>query len=98
MSAARPAWLDEQAVYLEARDSVIVLDSEKAVRAFVPDFDLLKQLATFAVIVTAPGDGVEDQMDIPLRVNGILQVGAFRHQGTLSGIYRLSAKSVTYAP
>jgi len=50
------------------------------------------------IIVTAPGDGVEDQMDIPLRVTGHLQVGAFRHQGTLSGIYRLSAQSVNYAP
>ena len=50
------------------------------------------------IIVTDPGDGVEDQMDIPLRVTGHLQVGAFRHQGTLSGIYRLSAQSVNYAP
>ena len=50
------------------------------------------------IIVTAPGDGVEDQMDIPLRVTGVLQVGAFRHLGTLSGIYRLTAQSVAYAP
>ena len=50
------------------------------------------------IIVTAPGDGVADQMDIPLRVTGVLQVGAFRHQGTLSGIYRLTAQSVNYAP
>ena len=50
------------------------------------------------IIVTAPGDGVEDQMDIPLRVTGRLEVGAYRHQGALSGIYRLSAQSVNYAP
>ena len=50
------------------------------------------------IIVTAPVDGVEDQMDIPLRVTGVLQVGAFRHLGTLSGIYRLTAQSVAYAP
>jgi len=50
------------------------------------------------IIVTAPGDGVADQMDIPLRVSGVLQVGAFRHHGTLSGIYRLTAQSVNYAP
>lgn len=50
------------------------------------------------IIVTAPDDGVADQMDIPLRVTGRLQVGAFRHQGTLSGIYRLNAQSVNYAP
>jgi hypothetical protein len=50
------------------------------------------------IIVHVAGSGTDDQMDIPLRVKGILHVGAFRNQGTLSGIYRLDAQSVTYAP
>ena len=50
------------------------------------------------IIVTVAGYGVEDQMDIPLRVKGVLHVAAFRSKGTLSGIYRLNAESVAYAP
>jgi len=50
------------------------------------------------IIVSVAGAGVNDEMDIPLRVKGVLHVGAFRSNGTLSGIYRLEAQSVNYAP
>jgi len=50
------------------------------------------------IIVTVAGAGVNDEMDIPLRVKGVLHVAVIRNQGKLSGIYRLDAQSVTYAP
>ena len=50
------------------------------------------------IIVSVGGAGVKDEMDIPLRVKGVLHVAVIRNQGKLSGIYRLDAQSVTYAP
>jgi hypothetical protein len=50
------------------------------------------------IIVSAAGAGVNNEMDIPLRVKGVLHVGIVRSQGKLSGIYRLDGESVTYAP
>jgi hypothetical protein len=50
------------------------------------------------IIVSVIGAGVDNEMDIPLRVRGVLQVAVVRSQGKLSGIYRLAARSVTYAP
>jgi len=50
------------------------------------------------IIVEMAGPPVDDQMDIPLRITGRLGVGAFRNKGTLSGIYRLEAQKVAYAP
>lgn len=50
------------------------------------------------VIVSVAGAGVNDEMDIPLRVKGVLHVEVIRNQGKLSGIYRLDAQNVTYAP
>lgn len=44
---------------LRARDLMAVLDSESQVRALRPDMALLAALDDFAVIVTAPGDGVD---------------------------------------
>jgi PhzF family phenazine biosynthesis protein len=41
---------------LQARDTLVVLDNEAAVRSLRPDFAALKRLDTFAVMVTAPGD------------------------------------------
>lgn len=50
------------------------------------------------IIVSVAGGGVNDEMDIPLRIKGVLLVGVLRTQGKLSGLYRLDAQSVTYAP
>jgi hypothetical protein len=50
------------------------------------------------IIVSVAGAGVNDEMDIPLRVKGVLHVAVVRNRGKLSGIYRLDAQSVTYAP
>jgi hypothetical protein len=50
------------------------------------------------IIVSAPVGGANDEMDVPLRVKGVLHVGTFRSNGKLSGIYRLAAQSVTYTP
>jgi hypothetical protein len=50
------------------------------------------------IIVSVIGDGVPDEMDIPLRVKGVMHVAVIRNQGKLSGIYSLEAQSVTYAP
>jgi hypothetical protein len=50
------------------------------------------------IIVSVAGTGVNDEMDIPLRIKGVLHVAVIRNQGKLSGIYRLDAQSVTYAP
>jgi PhzF family phenazine biosynthesis protein len=40
---------------LQARDLLLVFDSEAEVRAMRPDFDRIANLNTFAVIVSAPG-------------------------------------------
>lgn len=50
------------------------------------------------IIVSVAGAGVNDEMDIPLRVKGVLHVAVIRNQGKLAGIYRLEAESVGYAP
>ena len=50
------------------------------------------------IIVSVNGTGANDEMDIPLRVTGVLHVGAVRSQGKLSGIYCMDGDSVTYAP
>ncbi|HEV2693953.1 MAG TPA: DUF3299 domain-containing protein [Verrucomicrobiae bacterium] len=50
------------------------------------------------IIVSAPVGGATDEMDVPLRVKGVLRVGAFRSNGKLSGIYQLAAQNVEYAP
>ena len=57
--ATKPTWIGEPAFFLQARDAVIVLDTEEAVRAFRPDFKLLSQLKGFGVIITAPGQEVD---------------------------------------
>jgi predicted PhzF superfamily epimerase YddE/YHI9 len=44
---------------LASRDLMAVLASEEQVRSLRPRMDLLSQLDTFAVIVTAPGDEVD---------------------------------------
>lgn len=44
---------------LRARDYLVVLESEAAVRAVKPDFAKLMEVDTFGVIVTAPGDGTD---------------------------------------
>jgi hypothetical protein len=50
------------------------------------------------IIVSAPVGGANDEMDVPLRIKGVLHVGAFRSNGKLSGVYRLDARSVSYSP
>lgn len=40
----------------QARDTMAVFENERQVRFITPDINLLSQLDTFAVIVTAPGD------------------------------------------
>jgi hypothetical protein len=50
------------------------------------------------IIVSVAGAGVNDEMDIPLRVTGVLHVAVIRNQGKLTGLYRLDGQSVTYAP
>ncbi len=40
----------------QARDTIVVLDSEAAVKAVRPDLEKLKKLKTFGVVVTAPGE------------------------------------------
>ena len=50
------------------------------------------------IIVSVAGAGVNDEMDIPLRVRGVLHVSVIRSQGKLSGIYQLDSQSVNYAP
>jgi PhzF family phenazine biosynthesis protein len=41
---------------LQARDTLVVLDSADQVRHFQPDFTAIGKLDTFAVMITAPGD------------------------------------------
>ena len=50
------------------------------------------------IIVSVAGAGVNDEMDIPLRVRGVLHVAVIRSQGKLSGIYQLDSQSINYAP
>lgn len=49
----------ETATVLRARDYLVVLESEAAVRAIKPDFAKLMEVETFGIIVTAPGDGTD---------------------------------------
>lgn len=42
-----------------ARDLVVVLESEEAVRSFQPDFGRLAAVDAFAVVLTAPGNAVD---------------------------------------
>jgi len=42
-----------------SRDLLLVLENEQQVRGLVPNFDLIKQLDYFAVVVTAKGDNVD---------------------------------------
>jgi predicted PhzF superfamily epimerase YddE/YHI9 len=58
-AAKPPPWLGGTTSFLQARDAMIVLESEEAVKAFYPDFKLLAQLDGLGVIVTAPGDKVD---------------------------------------
>jgi predicted PhzF superfamily epimerase YddE/YHI9 len=58
-AATKPSWLGEAALFLQARDAMIVLDTAEAVSAFRPDFKLLSQLDGLGVIVTAPGHEVD---------------------------------------
>lgn len=44
---------------LRARDYLVVLESEAAVRAIKPDFAKLMEVDTFGIIVTSPGDGTD---------------------------------------
>jgi predicted PhzF superfamily epimerase YddE/YHI9 len=57
--AEKPSWLSGTALFLQARDAMIVFDTEEAVRAFCPDFKLLAQLDGLGVIITAPGSEVD---------------------------------------
>ena len=41
---------------LQARDTLVVLDSADQVRHFQPDFTAIGKLDTFAIMITAPGD------------------------------------------
>ena len=41
---------------LQARDTLVVLDSADQVRDFQPDFTAIGKLDTFAIMITAPGD------------------------------------------
>lgn len=41
---------------LQARDTLVVLNNESAVQQLAPDFALLNQIDTFAVVATAPGN------------------------------------------
>jgi hypothetical protein len=50
------------------------------------------------IIVSVAGAGANDEMDIPLRVKGVLHVGVRRSNGKLAGVYQLTAQSVSYAP
>lgn len=42
-----------------SRDLLLVVDNEQAVRGVTPDYDLIRQMDCFAVIVTAAGDNVD---------------------------------------
>lgn len=44
---------------LHSRDLLVVFDTEKTVAQLEPDFDAIRALDAFAVIVTAPGDEVD---------------------------------------
>lgn len=50
------------------------------------------------IIVSLGDKCVDDEMDIPLRVKGVLHVAVRRDKGTLSSLYRMDALSVTVAP
>lgn len=50
------------------------------------------------IIVDVIGSGVPNEMDIPLRVQGVLHVGVQRSHGKLTGIYQLDAASVKESP
>jgi len=50
------------------------------------------------IIVSVAGAGVNDEMDIPLRVKGVLHVGVQRNHGKLESIYWLQADIVTDFP
>jgi len=50
------------------------------------------------IIVSLRDKCVDDEMDIPLRVKGVLHVAVHRERGTLSSIYRMDAQSVTVVP
>ena len=60
MSAALSAGLGiKSGEVLQARDCMVVLDSEEAVRAVKPDFAELMKVDTFGIILTGPGKGVD---------------------------------------
>jgi hypothetical protein len=50
------------------------------------------------IIVSVGGVGVNDEMDIPLSVKGVLRVGVQRNHGKLESVYRLQADKVTDFP
>jgi hypothetical protein len=50
------------------------------------------------IIVYVNGPGVPNEMDIPLRVRGVLHVGVQRSHGKLTGVYQLDATSVKESP
>jgi hypothetical protein len=50
------------------------------------------------IIVSVGGVGVNDEMDIPLSVKGVLRVGVQRKHGKLESVYRLQADKVTDFP
>jgi len=49
------------------------------------------------IIVSVAGGGLNDEMDIPLRVKGVLRVRVIRSQGKLSGHYQLESQIVASA-
>lgn len=51
-----PLGIDQAQALLQARDTVVVLPEEAAVRTMNPDFTALARLDTFGVCVTAPGN------------------------------------------
>jgi hypothetical protein len=44
------------------------------------------------------GVGIDDEMHISLRVEGVLHVAVFRNKGTLTGICRMDARMMGDAP
>jgi PhzF family phenazine biosynthesis protein len=52
---------------LRARDLLVVLERAEQVRALAPDMTAVAALDTFAIIVTAPGTGIDDDVDFVSR-------------------------------
>jgi len=50
-----------------ARDTLAVFDTAEEIRALAPDMDRIERLDSFAVCVTAPGTGEDDDVDFVSR-------------------------------